>query len=106
MDIGAFVAAFGGFMAFAIFSATVSSWLRAIVEVKRDHPNHPWRMAALTSLFNAGPWFVVVAGLFLYYERSAPWLPWFIGGAIFQFLYFAALMIYVRKRANRKRNAA
>jgi hypothetical protein len=105
MNMSAFTAAFGGFMAFTALAATMSSWLRAIIEVKRDPSNHPWRMVVLISLFNAGPWFLVTAALFLYFERSAPWLPWFVGGAAFQLLFFAALMIYARKRANRKRNA-
>src|SRR5262245_18917694 len=105
MEPGWFFWAFGGMLAGNVLVSGISSWVRAIVEVRRTYASgHPWRMVVLTSLFNAGPWILVVAGLFAYYVHAAEWAPWFFGGAIVWVMYLGGLMliVYTRNRDNFK----
>jgi hypothetical protein len=64
-------------------------------------------MVVLTSLFNAGPWTLVVAGLFAYYVHSAEWAPWFFGGATAWIAYIGGLMFmaYRRNQVKSAKNA-
>jgi zinc transporter ZupT len=108
MEPGAFLAVGGGFLAANLLLATLSSWGRAIAEVRRTYASvHPWRMVVLTSLFNAGPWLLVVVALFVYYEHSAPWAVWFFGGAAVWLVYVGSLMgvVYARRRGKGNKNA-
>src|SRR5215212_6781248 len=88
---------------------TPSSWVTAIVDIRCTYASgHPWRMMVLTSLFNAGPWALPVAGIFVYYEHAAEWAPWFFGGAALWFLYMGGFLLaaYFRNRGKWDQNAA
>ena len=74
---------FGGTLAGNVLMSLLGSWFRAIVEVRKTGGSASrWPMVVGVSLFNAGPWALVGAALFTYYEISAPWAPWFFGGAL------------------------
>jgi len=89
--------AMGGMMAGNILVAIVSTWIRAVVEVWRSHERgHAGRMVVLTSLFNAGPWAIVAAVIFAYYEYSEPWFVWFVGGAAVWILLLSILVLVNR----------
>ena len=98
----------GGMLAGNIIIAAVSSWMRAIVEVRATYPQHPWRMVALTSLFNSGPWLLIVASAFAYYVHSEKWAPSFLVGVLVWWGYVGVLMAitYSRVRAKKGKNAA
>jgi zinc transporter ZupT len=108
VELNWLLAAIGGFLAAMVVVTATSNWGRAIVEVRRTYERHPWRMVVLTSLFNSGPWSLIVAGIFVYYEHSAQWAPWFFGGAAVWLLYVGALMLMVLARSRGKggKNAA
>ena len=90
---------FGGTLAGNVLMSLLSSWYRAIIEVRRTagSPNR-WPMVLAVSLFNAGPWALVGAAIFTYYEISAPWAPWFFGGALVWIALVVALATIGRKR--------
>jgi hypothetical protein len=99
METSGLMSAMIGFIAGHLLSALLISWGRAVVEVRRVHESsHPGRMVVLTSLFNAGPWALVAAAIFAYYEYSQPWAPWFFGGAFATLLLFGTLAVVTIKR--------
>ena len=101
--------ALGGMLSANVLIAMMSTWVRAIVEVRRSSPVHPWRMVIATSLFNAGPWALVVAGIFIFYESSAPWILWFVGGAVAWILYMGIVVgsvMWKQRRRKSEENAA
>ena len=107
MESSPWIWAFGGGVAANIVIALVSSWARAIVEIRRSHSS--WRMVAAVSLFNSGPWTLLIAAVFVAFTYSEPWAPWFFGGAAIWFLYIYGLVgfaIWKQKRSLGKRNAA
>ncbi|HEX4333553.1 MAG TPA: hypothetical protein VH040_15550 [Usitatibacter sp.] len=106
METSSLVAIFGGFMAAHILVSFVSTWARAIVEIRRESaPSRRWTMIAFTSLFNAGPWALVAAGIFVYFEYSARWFPWFLAGVATVVLFYAVLFWKYRKLLGRKSEA-
>jgi len=108
MDTSSLLWAFGGVVAGNIFVALLSHWASALAEVLRTQsPEHRLRAAVLTSLFNSGPWVLVIAAIFVYYEHSAPWAPWFFGGAVVWVVFMAAVIGATWKRIrSRSKNAA
>ena len=106
MDIAWVAAIVGGTIAANVLLATTSSWVRAIVEVRKAYPNSPWRMVFLTSLFNAGPWTLIIAGAIVYYEYQATWAPWFFGAALAWWIYICVLIVFAKRRSRRSGNAA
>jgi len=97
-----FGAAFGGMMAMNVLYIMLSSWGRAIYEVTRSaQGTQRWVLIVTTSLFNAGPWTLVIAVAIAIYVHALPWAPWFYGGFAAWFLYlsaFACVFFWKRKR--------
>ena len=107
MDASGLGWAIGGLIAGNIVLAVIWHWIRAIFEVlKTGEPAHRWRRVALTSLFNGGPWMIVAVGIFVYYEHSEPWAPWFLGGAAAWMALLGFLVAVTRRRVRGNRNAA
>jgi O-antigen ligase len=108
VDASSLFVIFGGVVAGNVLVAILWHWFRAIAEVVNTPPSEGrWRRAALTSLFNSGPWVLLVVALFMYYEHSAPWAPWFFGGAIAWAIFMSILVGVTLKRfRNRGKNAA
>ena len=65
-------------------------------------------MAVVTSLFNAGPWLLVAAATFIYFEYSEPWLPWVLVGAVLwvSLLCLNGYRVWRRVREKQQENAA
>src|SRR6266851_10161976 len=110
MDMSSLGWAFGGVIAANVLIATLSSWARAIVEVRRNYQSdRGWGLVAATSLFSSGPWALAVLGIFTYFEYSEPWAPWFFGGAGAWILYLGSVVAFFtwrQKRQKEKGNAA
>ncbi len=108
MDTSSLFWAFGGVVAGNILVAMLSHWGSAVAGVLHTQsPEHRLRAVVLTSLFNSDPWVLVVAAIFVYYEHSAPWAPWFFGGAVVWVLFMAAVIGATCKRIRgRPKNAA
>ena len=111
MDLSSIlVALVAGFLAGNLVSTTVGHWIVASAEILHSSPQG-WRMVAAASLFNSGPWLLVVVGVVAYYVHSEPWAVWFfggLGGAVF--LLGGLMVIFAVKHRNvearRTKNAA
>jgi hypothetical protein len=99
--------AFGGFLAGHVLVALVSTWIRAVIEVLRGRElSHSWGIVVASSLFNAGPWALLAAGIFTYYEISEAWAPWFFGSAAAWMLFMGIVAVRIATiQKNRKRGA-
>ncbi len=99
MTFSLLLVALAGFFAGNIVLAVLWHWIRAALDVHRTgDPGHRWRRVALTSLFNAGPWMLVAAGIFVYYVRDESWAPWFFAGAIAWIAFMAFMVATVWRR--------
>ena len=101
--------ALGVFLAINDLISLLSSWARAIFELRRERGTTHWGAVAATSLFNAGPWALLATGIFIYYEHAEPWAPWFFGAAGAWIVLLAALLPWIlwrNRRRKEKQNAA
>jgi hypothetical protein len=107
VESSAVIWAFGGFLAGHVLVALVSTWIRAILEVLRGRElSRSWGIVVASSIFNAGPWALLAAGIFTYYEISAPWAPWFFGSAVAWILFMSIVALRIAAiQRNRKRGA-
>ena len=71
---------FAGMFAGHLLVIAVIRWVGASAELLRSSPGK-WRLVAAASLFNSGPWLLVVLSTFAYYVHSEPWAVWFFAGA-------------------------
>src|SRR5258706_11314733 len=89
-------------MAMNVLYIMLSSWGRAIYEVTRSaQRTQRWVLIFTTSLFNAGPWSLVIAVAFGIYVHALPWALWFFGGAVAWFLFlgaFASHFVWKQRR--------
>ena|SRR5690349_21566447 len=103
MDVPGLVWLFGGTIAGNVLFSLLGAWYRAILEVTKDGGfRHRWAMVVGVSLFNAGPWALVAAAIFTYYEISAPWAPWFFGGAFVWVMFVLTLASLVAMKRGRQ----
>ena len=99
-----------GFFIGAMVTSVVGRWVALVVESLKGPMAHPRRMAALISLFHAGPWMIVAVAVFGYFEYSKQWaqllgigiLAW----AVFIAVFGLRIRANIRKREMEKRNAA
>ena len=89
---------FGGFFAGAVLTSVVGRWIMLVRETAAMSSPHPWRMAALISLFHAGPWLLVALGIFVYYEWSEEWLKWIAAGIVAWSVFVGQFVYQVKKR--------
>ena len=91
-----------------LFSA-VLHWVAASAELLRSSPGK-WSLVAAASLFNSGPWLLVIVGTFAYYVHSESWAMWFFAGAGIAVSFFLAITVVfgLKQRAiqARRKNAA
>src|SRR5258705_4968800 len=99
-----------GFFIGPAVTAVVGRWVALVVETLRGPTPHPRRMAALVSLFHAGPWMVVAVAIFGYFEYSEQWAQLLgigiVAWAVFIALFGLRIRAKIRKREMEKRNAA
>jgi hypothetical protein len=96
-----------GVFAGNVVLASLMHWYVAVVETLKLPSPHRWRMAILGSLFNSGPWMLVTAGIFVYYESAVSWARWLGVGALFWFMFMGWVAYSVRLRnRGRRKNAA
>ena len=100
----------GGLLGGHVMVSLMTPWVGAIVEVLRGESlRRRWGMVLAVSLFNAGPWAILTAAIFAYYEHSEPWAPWFFGGVaigIFSIGVLATRAYAAGKNRKRGGNAA
>ena len=99
-----------GTMVGALLTSFVARWVALVIETLRGPSAHPRRMAALVSLFHAGPWLLVAVAIFGFFEYSERWAQ-LIGVGIIVYTVFIAYFMQrvqanVRKRRAEKQNAA
>ncbi len=100
---------FAGFLAGSILVSTVLRWIGTIVSTLHESYEHRWRMVALTSIFNAGPWMLVAACVFAWFVHSKPWAPWFGAGVAIWAAwhgYFAYRMLQILRRKREAQKTA
>jgi hypothetical protein len=111
VDLSSILAALvAGLFAGNLVSIGVVRWIATSAELLHSSPQG-WRMAAAASLFNSGPWLVVVVSVFAYYVHSEAWAPWFFAGLGGALLLFGGIIVIftVKHRhaeARRAKNAA
>ena len=84
---------FGGLFAGNLLFNAVLRWVATSAELLRSSPGK-WSLVAAASLFNSGPWLLVIVGAFAYFVHSEPWAMWFFAGvgiAVSFFLTFTVV---------------
>ena len=98
-----------GCMVGAMLTSVVGRWIALVLDTLKGPTLHPRRIAALISLFHAGPWMLVVVAVFGYFEHSKQWAQLLGVGIVVWPVLFAFLMYRVRaavrKRQEEKQNA-
>jgi hypothetical protein len=89
-------------------TSMVMRWVLLVAETLKSPTPHPKRTAVLISLFHAGPWTLVVVGLFVYFVHSKAWAQLLGAGMLIWAVIFAviAYRIRARKQARDAQNAA
>ena len=93
-----------GFMVGALLASFVARWAALVIETLKGPSAHPRRMAALVSLFHAGPWLLVAVAIFGFFEYSERWAQ-LVGVGIIVYAVFIAYFMY-RLRAKARENRA
>ncbi len=98
-----------GLFAGNLLYIAVLRWVATSAELLRSSPGK-WSLVAAASLFNSGPWLLVVVFTFAYYVHSEPWAMWFFAGAGVAVSFFLTITVVfgLKQRAiqARRKNAA